>query len=461
MAARSMPSVCQKSDPEQREAFSSSVRPAIVASMSSSVMIAAWPAADAHRQMARGAEPWVRELSLLGRYPGRAPVGRGGIGQAVTVDGARAVRSARPVPPQCPMISAAIDTAVSSGVRAPMSSPIGEASRASSASVSPRSRSRSSRSSWVRRLPIAPTYAAGVRSAASSSGTSNFGSWVSTQMTVRASTSVVGQVLVRPFDDDLVGLREPLRRREHRPRVAHRDVVAEEPPDPGDRGREVDRPEHEHPRRRRERLHEHAELVAAPLAVGAVVQDAGRAVLEHAADVVGDGVVEPRASRACRPRGPATPPAWRRAARAVDDRRHGDRLAVADGRDDLGRAPGTSARDDRLDEDVDDAAAGEADGERVVVGDAVALQHRPSGGRHLLGEVVDRALDAAAATRCRPPRRRRPRPSRAGLARRRLPGRARRCARPNGAARTRTAGRTSSITSRIATSPVGQQLRQV
>jgi len=49
-------------------------------------MIAAWPAADAHRQLDRGAEPWVRELSLLGRYPGRAPVGLGGIGQAVTVD---------------------------------------------------------------------------------------------------------------------------------------------------------------------------------------------------------------------------------------------------------------------------------------------------------------------------------------------------------------------------------------
>ena len=40
----------------------------------------------------------------------------------------------------------------------------------------------------MRRLPIAPTYAAGERSATSSSGTSNFGSWVSTQSTVRSST---------------------------------------------------------------------------------------------------------------------------------------------------------------------------------------------------------------------------------------------------------------------------------
>ena len=54
----------------------------------------------------------------------------------------------------------------------------------------PTSRSRASLSSWVRLLPIAPMYPAGVRSATSSSGTSNFGSWVSTQMTVRLSTLV-------------------------------------------------------------------------------------------------------------------------------------------------------------------------------------------------------------------------------------------------------------------------------
>ena len=97
--------------------------------------------------------------------------------------------SGTPVPPHRPaMISAATATAVSSGVRAPRSSPIGERSRDSSASVMPASRSRSSRSWWVLREPIAPTYQAGVRSATSSSGTSNFGSWVSTQITVRSST---------------------------------------------------------------------------------------------------------------------------------------------------------------------------------------------------------------------------------------------------------------------------------
>ena len=83
-----------------------------------------------------------------------------------------------------------MEIAVSSGVLAPRSSPIGERSLASSCSVSPASRSRVSRSSCVRLLPIAPMYPAGVRSATSSSGTSNFGSCVSTQIAVRASTSV-------------------------------------------------------------------------------------------------------------------------------------------------------------------------------------------------------------------------------------------------------------------------------
>ncbi len=54
------------------------------------------------------------------------------------------------------MISAAIDTAVSSGVRAPRFSPIGETSLPIWSSGTPAARSRSSRSSWVRREPIAP-----------------------------------------------------------------------------------------------------------------------------------------------------------------------------------------------------------------------------------------------------------------------------------------------------------------
>ena len=273
----------------------------------------------------------------------------------------------------------------------------GEASRASSSSVRPASRSRASRSSWVRRLPIAPTYAAGVRSATSSSGTSNFGSWVSTQITVRSSTAGRRpRYSVRPLDDDLVGLGEALGGGEHRPRVAHRHVVAEEAADPGDRGGEVDGAEDQHPRRRRERLHEHGQLVAAALAVGAVVQEPGAAGLEHAARVVGDGVVEPRRPERARPRGPATPCAW-------PPIRPGPSTTVATATGSRSRTEAATAGSSgqvcsrhRLDEDVEDPAAGQADGERVVVGDAVPLQDRPPGRDDLLGQVVDRALDAAA-----------------------------------------------------------------
>ncbi|OUD85135.1 hypothetical protein BC477_12040 [Clavibacter michiganensis subsp. michiganensis] len=83
-----------------------------------------------------------------------------------------------------------METAVSCGVLAPMSRPMGERRRASSASVRPSSTSSARRRTSVARDPIAPTNATGRRSAATSSGTSKRSSWVSTQITVRASTSV-------------------------------------------------------------------------------------------------------------------------------------------------------------------------------------------------------------------------------------------------------------------------------
>ena len=43
---------------------------------------------------------------------------------------------------------------------------------------------------------------------------------------------------------------------------------------------------------------------------------------------------------------------------------------------------------------MDGAATGQADGEGVVVADAVALHHRLAGGQHLLRQLVHRALDA-------------------------------------------------------------------
>ena len=77
---------------------------------------------------------------------------------------------------------------------------------------------------------------------------------------------------------------------------------------------------------------------------------------------------------------------------------------------------------DLLDVDVEDAAAGQADRERVVVGDAVALQHRGAGRRRPPGRA-----------RRRRPRRSRPTPSRPRSRRGRPASR-----RPAGAARTGT-----------------------
>ena len=63
-----------------------------------------------------------------------------------------------PVPPRrVATISAAMDRAVSSGVRAPRSRPIGARSRDNSWWLRPASRSRRSRSACVRREPNAPT----------------------------------------------------------------------------------------------------------------------------------------------------------------------------------------------------------------------------------------------------------------------------------------------------------------
>jgi hypothetical protein len=51
---------------------------------------------------------------------------------------------------------------------------------------------------------------------------------------------------------------------------------------------------------------------------------------------------------------------------------------------------------DLLDVHVDDPATGQSNGEGIEVGDAVPLQHRRARRQDLLGELIDRALDAAA-----------------------------------------------------------------
>ena len=254
---------------------------------------------------------------------------------------------------------------------------------------------------------------------------------------------------MRPLDDDLVGVREPGAVAKTGAGVADRDPVAEEATDPGDGGGEVDRAEDEHPRRRRERLDEHVELVAAALAVGAVVQGRGAAGVEQAA----------RRRRAPRRRAAASralpvDPVRPHDERGVPRRSGGPQTTVATATGcSVPIAAATSPSSGNvspvhlLDEHVDDPAAGQADGERVVVADAVALQHRTAVREDLLAELVDRALDAAAGDAADRLAVRADQHRRAGLARRRLAGaddgRQRRPSR-----RRPTSGRASSITSR-------------
>ena len=169
-----------------------------------------------------------------------------------------ATAASRPV--RRAMISAQIETAVSSGVRAPMSSPIGAMIRARLGVVDARlGRSRSTRSAWVRRdCPSRRGSRRRCRSAATMAGTSNLWSWVSTH-TASRGPSVGADPLeqaVRPVDDDLVGHREPPPGGEHLAGVAHRHPVAEHLGHLDQRGGEVDGAEDQHLRRRGERLDE-------------------------------------------------------------------------------------------------------------------------------------------------------------------------------------------------------------
>ena len=175
------------------------------------------------------------------------------------------------------------------------------------------------------------------RSAAISAGTSNFGSCVSTQMTVRGVDRRAREEAVGPLDDELVRLGEPLRRDEGGARVADGDAVAEQLADARERTR------HGRSRRRRtspgaaERVHEH----------------------RLALDVRRARSRPPRRRRATAPAGCSC------SSLVADPLAGGDDVSAA------GRSSATaraSARDEgrveRCDQDPDRAAAGEADLER-------------------------------------------------------------------------------------------------
>ena len=214
--------------------------------------------------------------------------------------------SGRPPPPQRrAMISAAIETAVSSGVRAPRSSPIGLDSRLSSAVGQPRRRAAgpsgrrgcAATPSRRRRRPRQPQRHLEQRDVELRvvGEHADHGARVE-----RARLGLRRQVAVRPVDDDLVGGREPRRRREHRAGVAHRDPVAEERSLLRDGGGEVDRAEHQHARARRVAGRRRPPCPRRGAARRARRQHLAAAGGEQTARVVGDGGVGARRTQRSR-----------------------------------------------------------------------------------------------------------------------------------------------------------------
>ncbi len=130
------------------------------------------------------------------------------------------------------------------------------------------------------------------------------------------------------------------------------------------------------------------------LAVRPERQDPGAAVLEHASSVVDHRGVEAGAAQ----RAPVLLLAedqLRPDARTVDHGGDRDRSAGCDRilhPGDVGEVLWIYPTDEQLDR----AAAGQPDGERVVVSDAVADELRIARGEHRLRDLVDRAFDAAA-----------------------------------------------------------------
>ncbi len=198
-----------------------------------------------------------------------------------------------------------------------------------------------------------------------------------------------------PVDDHLVGRGKARSGGEHRAGIADRDPVAEERSLLRQRGGEVDRAEHQHPRARSVAGHEDLHAFAATLPVGSVFEDLAAAHREQAPGVVGDrGVGTRRTQRSgCRVGPDDQPAADPLRIRVGDDGRDRDRTVLGDVvgyRVEFGEA----GLRDRLDEHVDDAAACQADRESVAVADSVAFQPRCPGLGHLGGEFVHGAFHA-------------------------------------------------------------------
>ena len=234
-----------------------------------------------------------------------------------------------------------------------------------------------------------------------------------------------------PLHDDLVGLREAGGRGEDGPCVAHGDAVAEEGPGPDQRRGEVDRPEDQHPRRRHPGLDQHgghrpaaglprglriarprpggavgpggvpAPRSAGPgRAVGGDVDQAGTARVQQGAGLRGHRAVQGGVT-AQRPvdgavgghvQGPAE--------QLVGPGHHPGQGPGPPGRSrgDGGghRAPPGRVAPHGNHQHLQYAAAGQSDGEGVLVAVAETVADRAALGQCLLTEGVDRPLHATA-----------------------------------------------------------------
>ncbi len=145
-----------------------------------------------------------------------------------------------------------IESAVSSAVSAPRSRPSGALIRARSASPTPAASNRSRRSAWACCEPIAPMYAGSAPSASRSTASSIFGSFDSTATYVaRSMPPSRSTALLRPGDDHLDRVGEPLAGREPGARIDHVRPPAHHARQMGEVVRVGDRPEDEQPWRGR------------------------------------------------------------------------------------------------------------------------------------------------------------------------------------------------------------------
>ena len=193
------------------------------------------------------------------------------------------------------MISAQMAMAVSSGVRAPMSMPIGAISRAKGGLLD----AGGPQAFQAPGMGTARAHGAQVAHPGAERG--DDGGHVELVVVGQHAHGVTrpqvvpgpGQVGLGPLHDDLVGVGEPPGRGEGGPGVAHRHPVTEHFGHPDKCGGEIDGPKDHHATGGREHLEEHRHVRAHGLPVGPVVASGARPAVQGTQGVAGHDVIEP------------------------------------------------------------------------------------------------------------------------------------------------------------------------